>query len=184
MDERPANAPLQKDGAHNFRADSPGALVVADVTEFKLDSGKAYLSPVIDCHGGRPLAWRVSEHPDDGPTAGSLEDALPLLVAGCAVHTDGGINYRSGRRKTICEDNGLIGSMSRKAKSPDNARAEGFFGTLRQEFFHARSWKGVKRSRFVKLLNAYIVWYRDEKIKKALGWKAITAHRATLSGAA
>lgn len=183
VDERPANVPLQKDGTHNFHADLPGTLVVTDVTEFKLDSGKVYLSPVIDCHDGCPLAWRVSEHPDDELTAGSLEDALPLLVAGCAVHTDGGINYRSDRWKTICEDNSLIRSMSRKAKSPDNARAEGFFGTLKQEFFYARSWKGVKRSQFVKLLNAYIVWYRDEKIKKALGWKTVKEHRATLSGA-
>ena len=74
--------------------------------------------------------------------------------------------------------------MSRRGTCPDNARAEGFFGTLKQEFFYARSWKGVKKSQFARLLDAYIVWYRDEKIKKALGWKTIAAHRATLADAA
>jgi len=34
------------------------------------------------------------------------------------------------------------------------------------------------------LLNDYIVWYRDKKIKKSLGWKTIAEHRAALSQAA
>ena len=29
-------------------------------------------------------------------------------------------------------------SMSRKARSPDNARCEGFFGTLKSDFFGGR----------------------------------------------
>lgn len=184
IDERPANLPLQEDGTHDFRAGSPGTLVVTDVTELELDGFKVYLSPIIDCFDGCPLSWSVSTRPDDDLTAGSLERALPRLEKGCAVHTDGGGNYRSRRWKDVCKDNGLVRSMSRKATSPDNARAEGFFGTLKQEFFYARSWKGVKRSRFVRLLDDYIVWYRDEKIKKALGWKTIKEHRSQLGIAA
>ena len=33
--------------------------------------------------------------------------------------------------------------MSAKGCSPDNAAAEGFFGRLKQEFFHKRSFRGV-----------------------------------------
>lgn len=183
-DERPENLPLREDGTHGFRAEAPGRLVVTDVTEFALDGFKAYLSPVIDCFDGCPVSWSVSARPDDELTAGSLEKALPHLEKGCAVHTDGGGNYRSGRWKSLCEGNGLVRSMSRKAKSPDNARAEGFFGTLKQEFFYARDWKGVKMGRFMKLLDEYIVWYRDEKIKKSLGWKTVKEHRAQLGIAA
>lgn len=180
VDERPANLPLREDGAHDFRADAPGELVVTDVTEFKLDGFKVYLSPVIDCFDGCPLAWRISTRADDELTAGSLEDARDSLKEGCVVHTDGGGNYRSARWKAVCEANGLVRSMSRKAKSPDNARAEGFFGTLKQEFFYARSWKGATKGSFVRALDEYIRWYRDEKVKKALGWKTIAAHRAAL----
>ena len=181
---RPANLPLREDGTHDFFAEAPGALVVTDVTEFKLDGFKMYLSPVIDCHDGCPLSWSISRRPDDDLTAGSLEKALPQLKQGCAVHTDGGGNYFSGRWERLCEGNGLVRSMSRKAKSPDNARAEGFFGTLKQEFFYARNWEGVSMNRFIRLLDAYIVWYRDEKIKKSLGWKTIATHRAVLADAA
>ena len=120
----------------------------------------------------------------DELTAGSLEDALGFLEEGCAVHTDGGGNYRSSRWKGVCEANGLVRSMSRKATSPDNARAEGFFGTLKQEFFYARDWKGATKGCFMRALDDYIVWYRDEKIKRALGWKTIKEHRAGLGIAA
>lgn len=181
---RPGNLPLREDGTHGFRADAPGELVVTDVTEFALDGFKVYLSPVIDCFDGCPVAWRASGRPDDELTAGSLEDALGSLGPGCVVHTDGGANYFSGRWKRTCEGNGLVRSMSRKATSPDNARAEGFFGTLKQEFFYARDWKGVKRSRFIRLLDEYIAWYRDEKVKRSLGWKTIKEHRAALGIAA
>ena len=184
LGERPENLPLREDGTHGFRADAPGELVVTDVTEFALDGFKVYLSPVIDCFDGCPLSWSVSARPDDDLTAGSLEKALPRLGPGCKVHTDGGGNYFSGRWKRLCDENELARSMSRKATSPDNARAEGFFGTLKQEFFYARDWKGVRKSRFVRLLDEYIVWYRDEKVKESLGWKTITAHRAALGIAA
>ena len=183
-DERPGNLPLREDGSHDFRACGPGRLVVTDVTEFKLDGFKVYLSPVVDCFDGCPVAWRASTSPDDELTAGSLEDALGFLEEGCAVHTDGGGNYRSSRWKGVCEANGLVRSMSRKAKSPDNARAEGFFGTLKQEFFYARDWKGATKGCFMRALDDYIVWYRDEKIKRALGWKTIKEHRAGLGIAA
>ena len=184
LDERPGNLPLREDGSHGFRACEPGRLVVTDVTEFKLDGFKVYLSPVVDCFDGCPVAWRASTSPDDELTAGSLEDALGFLEEGCTVHTDGGGNYRSSRWKGVCEANGLVRSMSRKATSPDNARAEGFFGTLKQEFFYARSWKGATKGCFMRALNDYIVWYRDEKIKRALGWKTIKEHRAALGIAA
>lgn len=183
-DERPGNLPLREDGSHDFRACGPGRLVVTDVTEFKLDGFKVYLSPVVDCFDGCPVAWRASTSPDDELTAGSLEDALGFLEEGCAVHTDGGGNYRSSRWKGVCEANGLVRSMSRKATSPDNARAEGFFGTLKQEFFYARDWKGATKGCFMRALDDYIVWYRDEKIKRSLGWKTIAAHRAALAAAA
>lgn len=183
-DERPGNLPLREDGSHDFRACGPGRLVVTDVTEFKLDGFKVYLSPVVDCFDGCPVAWRASTSPDDELTAGSLEDALGFLEEGCAVHTDGGGNYRSSRWKGVCEANGLVRSMSRKATSPDNARAEGFFGTLKQEFFYARDWKGTTKGSFVRALDEYIVWYRDEKIERSLGWKTIAAHRAALAAAA
>jgi transposase InsO family protein len=50
-------------------------------------------------------------------------------------------------------------SMSRKARSPDNARCEGFFGTLKSDFFHGTGWRGVTFAEFRARLSAYIEWH-------------------------
>ena len=59
--------------------------------------------------------------------------------------------------------------MSAKGCSPDNAAAEGFFGRPRQEFFHKRSFAGVSMDGFIDMLNDYMVWYRDRRIKTESG---------------
>lgn len=74
--------------------------------------------------------------------------------------------------------------MSRRARSPDNARAEGFFGTLKCDFFEGRDWTGVPFDEFSRLLGEYIEWYRDGKLKKDLGWKTIREYREERSYAA
>ena len=40
-------------------------------------------------------------------------------------------------------EHGVVRSMSRKGCSPDNSRAEGFFGRLKVEFFYGNDWEGV-----------------------------------------
>jgi transposase InsO family protein/transposase len=176
--DRPGNLPLKEDGTHEFHADKPGKFVVTDVTEFKLDGYKVYLSPIIDCFDGCPISWKSSLTPNDALTAESLKAALSQLEYGCWVHTDGGMNYRSNEWLRICEEGNLVRSMSRKATSPDNARAEGFFGTLKQEFYYSNDWTGVTPKEFMRKLDSYICWYRDKKIKKSLGWLTIKAYRA------
>ena len=59
------------------------------------------------------------------------------------IHSDRGCHYRWPEWIRICKGHGLIRSMSAKGCSPDNAAAEGFFGRLKQEFFHKRSFAGV-----------------------------------------
>ncbi|WP_374111405.1 IS3 family transposase [uncultured Bifidobacterium sp.] len=43
----------------DFHAEAPNRLWVTDITEFSIPAGKAYLSPVIDCCDGMPVAWTI-----------------------------------------------------------------------------------------------------------------------------
>ena len=43
----------------DFHAEAPNRLWVMDITEFSIPAGKAYLSPVIDCCDGMPVAWTI-----------------------------------------------------------------------------------------------------------------------------
>ena len=52
---------------------------------------------------------------------------------------------------------------------PRQREVRGFFGTLKSDFFGGRDWAGVTFEEFSRRLDAYIEWYRSEKVKKALG---------------
>ena len=188
LSELPANAPLAGDGTHDFHAPEPGLLVVTDVTEFRLDGFKAYLSPAIDCCDGWPVCWSVSRHPDKALVLGMLSDLVdevrPTEGRPLVLHTDGGSACMSGDWASACEAGHVTRSMSRKARSPDNARAEGFFGTLKCDFFEGGDWAGVGFEEFAAELDGYIEWYRSGKLKKSLGWKTIRRSREELGHAA
>ena len=70
--------------------------------------------------------------------------------------------------------------MSRKGRGPDDARCEGYFGRLKVEFFHGCDWSGVTIEQFMDMLDAYLRWYRDVRIKSDLGYKSPMAYRMEL----
>lgn len=70
--------------------------------------------------------------------------------------------------------------MSRKGRSCDNARAEGFFGLLKQEFFRSRDWSGVGVGEFSAALDEWMRWFRSGRISQALGWLTPDERRLAL----
>ena len=85
------------------------------------------------------------------------------------VHSDRGGHYRWKGWVRVCRANRLVRSMSRKGRSCDNARMEGFFGTLKGEFFHPRDWEGVDRDGFMVELHRWLKWFRSGRISESLG---------------
>ena len=119
----------------DFHAEGPNRLRVTDLTEFRIPAGKVYLSPVIDCYDGMPVAWTIGTSPNAELANRMLRDACATLGDGerPVIHSDRGCHYRWPGWISICRENGLTRSMSAKGCSPDNAAAEGFFGRLKQE---------------------------------------------------
>ncbi len=133
MSEAPGNLLRDERGKHHFRADAPNELWVTDVTEFRIPAGKSYLSPVIDCFDGMPISWAISTSPErrDGELVAPGR-MLPAQEGEHPTgHSDRGCHYRWPGWIGICDEHGIVRSMSRKGCSPDNARAEGFFEGLR-----------------------------------------------------
>ncbi len=46
---------------------------------------------------------------------------------------------------------------------------EGFFGRLKNELFYNRSWSTVTIQEFMDILDQYIHWYAEKRIKVSLG---------------
>ena len=95
----------------------------------------------------------------------------------CRFNSDRGCHYRWPEWIRICKEHGLTRSMSAKGCSPDNAAAEGFFGRLKQEFLHKRSFAGVTMDEFIGMLDEYMVWYRDRRIKTEFGMSIMNRRR-------
>lgn len=163
----------------DFHADRPNMLWVTDLTEFSIPAGKAYLSPLIDCYDGLPFAWTIGTSPNAELADGMLSDACSTLGEGDrpVIHSDRGCHYRWPEWIRICEEHKLTRSMSAKGCGPDNAAAEGFFGRLKQEFFHKRSFAGVSMDEFIGMLDDYMVWYRDRRIKTEFGMSIMDRRR-------
>lgn len=170
----------------NFHASALNRLWLTDVTQFSIPAGKVYLSPIIDCFDGMPVSWTIRTSPTAEMTITMLENACRNLTDGETpiIHSDRGCHYRWPGWLRVCQDNGLVRSMSKKGCSPDNSAMEGFFGRLKNEFFYGRDWNDVGIDEFISMLDDYMRYYRDDRIKESLGWKSPMQYRKSLGIAA
>lgn len=173
-------------GKRHFRAERPNELWVTGVTEFRVPAGKVYLSPIVGRSDGMPLSWSISTSPDAEMANSSLLGACEWLGEDGhpEIRSDRGCHYRWPGWIGICEENGLVRSMSRKGRSPDNARREGFLGRLKTECFYGCDWRGVTTEEFMGMLDACLRWYGDVRIKSDLDYRSPMQYRRGLGLAA
>lgn len=174
--------------ARDFHADGPNKLWLTDITEFKLpdDERKVYLSPVIDCFDGAVASWSTGLSPSAALANESLLKACGRLRLHehPVCHSDRGCHYRWPGWLSICEDYGIVRSMSKKGCSPDNSACEGFFGRLKNEFFYYQDWSGVKAEEFIERLDAWLCYYNEYRVKESLGWMSPMQYRQAMGIAA
>ncbi len=122
----------------NFKADLPNQKWLTDITEFHIPAGKVYLSPLIDCFDGMPVAWTIGTSPSAELVNTMLDIATEHLPEGAhpIIHSDRGCHYRWPGWIDRMKKAGLTRSMSKKGCSPDNAACEAFFGRLKNEMFY------------------------------------------------
>ena len=111
------------------------------------------------------------ENPDAELANTMLDGAIRLLRQDehPIVHSDRGCHYRWPGWIERMNTAGLTRSMSKKGCSPDNSACEGFFGRLKNEMFYGKDWGGVTIEEFIDILNEYIHWYAESRIKLSLG---------------
>jgi putative transposase len=96
-------------------------------------------------------------------------DALRMAIwlcrspLGLIVHSDRGSQYASKVYRNLLKAYGFIGSMSRLGNCWDNAVAESFFGSLKQE---RCQWRGItkpamKHSRILCSILLYFITAKD-----------------------
>ncbi len=67
-----------------------------------------------------------------------------------------------------------------KGCSPDNAACEGLFGRMKNEMFYGLDWSGVSIEAFMEVVDEYIRWYNEKRIKESLGYLSPMDYRKKL----
>lgn len=142
--------------------------MVTDVTEFKVNGQKVYLSPVVDLFNQEVIAYKVTKNARLPLVTDMLKDAIGKLSKGSKpiLHSDQGWQYRHKTYQQELVKCGLQQSMSRKGNCLDNAVAENFFGLLKTEMYHGYSFKDADE--LIEKIEEYIEYYNTKRIKVKL----------------
>lgn len=136
----------------------------------------------MDCFDGLVVSWSIGTSPNAELVNSMLDRATKTLKDGehPLIHSDRGGHYRWPGWVSRVAKAGLKQSMSRKGCPQDNAACEGFFGLVKNEMFYNHSWNGVSIKEFIDILDEYLVWYNEERIKLSLGAMSPVDYRQSL----
>ena len=133
----------------NFSVGQQDKAWVTDTTFIATREGWLYLAIVLDLFSRQVIGWSMSTKND----AVLVQDALTMgiwrrgKVKDIIVHSDQGSTYASGSYQQQIIDNDLRCSMSRKGECLDNAVAESFFGSLKNERVHHEDYRTRTQAR-------------------------------------
>lgn len=151
---------------------------VTDITEFKVNGKKLYLSPIMDLYNREIISYQLSESPNFKQVCDMLKKAFTKLPvkAKPILHSDQGWQYQMGVYQKMLKDNWIVQSMSRKGNCLDNAVIENFFGTLKSEMFHLKKFKSIEELK--DDIKAYIRYYNNDRIALVLNGMSPIKYRA------
>ena len=122
---------------------------VSDTTFIATREGWLYLAVILDLFSRQVIGWSMSNRNNTE----LVQDALTMAiwrrgeVQDVIVHSDQGSTYASGSYQQQLKTNKLRCSMSRKGECLDNAVAESFFGSLKNELVYHEDYRTRAQAR-------------------------------------
>lgn len=168
--EQPVEIPDLID--RDFTAPGPGQRLVGDITYLATGEGWLYLATVIDLATRMVVGWQLAAH----MRTCLIVDALAMAIDSGHVepdaifHSDRGTQYTSAEFSRFCKDNRVRRSVGRTGVCWDNAAAESFFASLKNEMYHRCTFPTRARARFA--VADYIeVFYNRRRLHSTLGYR-------------
>jgi transposase InsO family protein len=159
--------------ARDFTAQRPDERWVTDITYIWTQSGWVYLAAILDLFSRAVVGWAVSTDVSTKLPLEALQTAITRRrpETGLLHHSDRGCQYTSDDYRATLASLGITVSMSRRGNCWDNAVAESFFATLKNELIHRRTWKDVEdvRSHVFEYIE---VFYNRRRMHSALAYKS------------
>ena len=155
----------------DFTADAPNRKWLADITFVRVDLGWAYVATVMDLFSRRIVGWSVSDSCDEALVLEALGQALELRrpAPGLLYHSDRGSTYTAAEHRRRLAASGIQCSMSRVGNCWDNACAERFFCSYKNEWTNHRHYADIEavRQDTFKYIEIY---YNRKRRHQALGY--------------
>lgn len=163
--------PVYPNLVNGHTPDAPDRIWVADLTYIRLRNEFVYLACIVDAYSRRCVGWNLSRRMDALLVLGALEDALATreVTPGLIHHSDRGVQYACTAYVERLQSVGIQISMSAKGNVYDNAKAESFFKTLKQEEVYLKAYQSFEeaQSNISQFLDDV---YNTKRLHSSLGY--------------
>lgn len=156
-----------------FETDAPNKVWVTDITYISTREGWLYLSAILDVYSRKVVGWAMSENIDRKLCLEALTMAYQARrpEPGLIHHSDRGSQYASHDYRQQLEAYEMVCSMSRKGDCWDNAVAESFWSTLKEELVERTVF--LTREAAKRAIFEFIeVFYNRRRLHSSLGYRA------------
>jgi len=156
----------------DFTAATPASKLVGDITYIRTWQGWLYLATVLDCHTKQVVGYAMADHLRTALVTDALEMAarnITIRAGETIFHSDRGCQYTSQEFAEVADSMGIRRSLGRTGTCYDNAWAESFNGTLKNErvnrtVYPTREHARIDISRYIELR------YNEKRLHSALGY--------------
>ena len=156
----------------------PNQVWVTDVTYVSTDEGFLFLGTYLDLFTRKIVGFSMADHMRTELLLDALTMALGrqnLNTSELLSHSDQGSQYASEAYRARLAELGITASMSRKGNCYDNAFAETFFGTLKNELVYRTHFK-TRQEAMTAIFEYIEVFYNRKRIHSSLGYLTPVAY--------
>ncbi|MCG1299059.1 IS3 family transposase [Staphylococcus epidermidis] len=162
-----------------FKTSCPMEVLTTDITYLPFGHSMLYLSSIMDIYNGEIVAYKIDDKQDQSLVNDTLNQID--IPEGCILHSDQGSVYTSYAYYQLCEEKGIIKSMSRKGTPADNAPIESFHSSLKSETFYINNELNRSNNIVIDIVEKYIKNYNNNRIQQKLGYLSPVKYRELIA---